>query len=96
MELAVANREAAMTEESDPRPDGLSDRVGYLGGRVEEMSKRIDDLSNRVDEGFRQVDGRFSQLEGRFDALQRTLMQLGGGLLAAFVAALVGLIATQV
>lgn len=74
-----------MTEWNDGRLDELSGRVGYLGGRVDEMSKRIDDLSERVDKGFAQVDARF-------DALQRTLLHLGGVMLAA----LLGLIATQV
>jgi hypothetical protein len=85
-EAAVAEREEAeMTEGNDGRLDELSGRVGYLSGRVDEMSKRIDDLSERVDRGFAQVDARFN-------ALQRTLLQLGGVLIAA----LLGLIATQV
>jgi hypothetical protein len=44
------------------------------------------------------VEGGFNEVNARFDALQRTLLQLGGGLLAALIgllAALIGLIATQ-
>jgi ABC-type transporter Mla subunit MlaD len=85
MEAAVAEREVGMGKERDGRLDELSTRVGYLGGRVDEMSNRIDDLSERVDRGFARVDARF-------DALQRTLLQLGG----VMIAALLGLIATQI
>jgi hypothetical protein len=48
---------------------------------------RLDDLSGRVGE-----------LSGRIDALQHTILLVGGGLFAAFVAvlaAIIGLIATQ-
>jgi hypothetical protein len=44
-----------------------------------------------VDEGFRRVDADLRALNGRFDSLQRTMLQIGGGVIVA----LVGLIATQ-
>lgn len=92
MEAAVAEREVGMTEGNERPIDELNNRVGYLSGRVDEMSKRIDDLSERVDQGFAQVDARFAQIDARFDSLQRTLLQLGGGMFAALLA----LIATQI
>jgi hypothetical protein len=52
---------------------------------------RLDDLNRRVDEGFR-------ELRGEIGALQGTILQVGGGMIAAFVAlmaAVLGLIATQ-
>jgi hypothetical protein len=63
---------------------------------------RMDDLSRRMDERFRHVDQRFDQLEAqiigmrtemnmRFDSIYRTMIQFGG----VMVAALVGLLATQ-
>jgi hypothetical protein len=56
----------------------------------------------RMDEGFARVDAdlrglrgemnsRFEHVEARFDALNRTMLQLGGGVIVA----LIGLIATQ-
>jgi hypothetical protein len=53
--------------------------------------ERLDDLSRRMDRGFDRVDADLRALNGRFDALQRTMVQVGGGLIVA----LVGLIATQ-
>jgi hypothetical protein len=52
---------------------------------------RLDDLSERVDRGFDRVDAGLCALNGRFDALQRTMVQVGGGVIVA----LIGLIATQ-
>jgi hypothetical protein len=53
--------------------------------------ERLDDLSERMDRGFDRVDADLRALGGRFDALQRTMLQVGGGVIVA----LVGLIATQ-
>lgn len=53
--------------------------------------ERLDDLNGRVEEGFRRVDADLRALNARFDGLQRTMLQLGGGVIVA----LVGLIATQ-
>ena len=68
--------------------------------------ERLDDLNGRVDRGFDRVDrdvgdvrteirdlrtemdGRFNRLEDRFDSMQRMT-------LAAYLTAIVGLIATQ-
>jgi hypothetical protein len=56
---------------------------------------RLDDMNHRMEAGFRRVDedvrGLRAEMNARFDGLQRTLLQLGGGVIAA----LIGLIATQ-
>jgi hypothetical protein len=56
---------------------------------------RLDDFAKRTDQRFdnleRRMEKGFSEINTRFDALQRTLLQLGGGMLVA----LIGLIATQ-
>jgi formiminotetrahydrofolate cyclodeaminase len=52
---------------------------------------RLDDLNRHVDEGFR-------ELRGEIGSLQRTIVQVGGGMIAAFVAlmaAVLGLMTTQ-
>jgi hypothetical protein len=65
--------------------------------------ERLDDLNAKVDNGFARMDGRFDRIEdrfehmeerfdARFDSLQRTLVQGG----AVVIAALIGLLATQI
>lgn len=68
--------------------------------------QRLDDLNKKVDEGFAdtkaemrgrfdrveaRMDAQFAQMNARFDRMQYTL--IGGG--AVIVAALIGVIATQ-
>jgi len=56
---------------------------------------RLDDLSDRVSE----LSGRVNEMGSRIDSLQHTILIVGGGLFAAFVAvlaAIIGLIATQI
>ena len=56
---------------------------------------RLDDLNNRVSE----LIGRVNEMGGRIDSLQHTILLVGGGLFAAFIAvlaAIIGLIATQI
>ncbi|HEY6731225.1 MAG TPA: hypothetical protein VI039_09395 [Solirubrobacterales bacterium] len=55
---------------------------------------RLDDLNIRVGE----IAGQLDVLSSRIDSLQHTILLVGGGLFAAFVAmlaAIIGLIATQ-
>jgi len=52
---------------------------------------RLDDFAASVDKRFDAVDAQLKALNGRFDALNRTLLQVGGGIIVA----LIGLIATQ-
>lgn len=54
--------------------------------------------STWTDERLDDLNGRVSDLSSRIDALQHTIMLVGGGMFAAFVAvlaAILGLIATQ-
>lgn len=53
--------------------------------------ERLDDLSHRVSEGFGQVNKRLDRVDERFDAMYRQQAQVG----AVIIAALIGLIATQ-
>jgi hypothetical protein len=59
---------------------------------------RLGDFKDRVDSRLDELSHRVSDLSGRIDALQHTIVLVGGGLFAAFVAvlaAIIGLIATQ-
>jgi hypothetical protein len=89
---------------TDERLDDLKEDVSDLARRVDsgfaesrmELRHEAALIRKEVKEGFQGVDGRFSSIDARFDALQRTIIQVGGGMAAAFLAALIGLIATQI
>ena len=53
--------------------------------------ERLDDLSRRMDAGFERVDQELRALHLRLDSMQRTMLQIGGGMIVAMF----GLIATQ-
>ena len=53
--------------------------------------ERLDDLNQKVSEGFNRVDAELRAIHTRIDALQRTMIVTQ----TTFIAALVGLIATQ-
>jgi hypothetical protein len=64
--------------------------------------ERLDDLSRRMDAGFARVDADIRALgkstNERFDDLQRTMLQVGGGLIGVMIVgtlSLIGVIATQ-
>jgi hypothetical protein len=61
------------------------------GVRKAWTDERLDDMSRRMDNGFARVDAHLRALNSRFDGLQRTMLQVGGGVIVA----LIGLIATQ-
>jgi hypothetical protein len=83
--------EAMRSTWTDSRLDSLNYRVSEIGVKVD----KLDDRLTKVDDRLTKLDER---LTGRIDALQHTILLVGGGLFAAFVAvlaAIVGLIATQ-
>jgi hypothetical protein len=68
--------------------------------------ERLDDLNERVGEGFRRVgdefralcgemNSRFDAMDAKFDAMQKLMIQLFGGMIAAFLTATVALIGTR-
>jgi len=80
-------------------------RMGWTDERMGDFAKHTDQRFDAVDQRFDAVDKRFDAVDRRFDAvdcrldrlddrfaaLQRTLLLMSGGIMAA----LVGLIATQ-
>jgi hypothetical protein len=53
--------------------------------------QRLDDLNWRMTEGFQRIDVELRRVNNRLDGLQRTMLQTN----AVIIAALIGLIATQ-
>jgi hypothetical protein len=59
---------------------------------------RLDEFRDQVSENLRQLSERVDHQSDRIDSLQHTILVVGGGLFAAFIAllsAMIGLIATQ-
>jgi len=52
---------------------------------------RLDDLARRMDDGFNRIDGDMQAVRSEIGALQRTVIQVGGGMIAAIL----GLVVTQ-
>jgi hypothetical protein len=67
--------------------------------RLNDLNRRVDDLGRRMDNGFARVDTDLrslrTEVNARIDALQRTMIQLFGGMTVTLVAGFLGLIATQ-
>jgi hypothetical protein len=93
MEAMVADREAEMVEWDDGR---LDERFRQIDQRFDQTEKTMDEGFARMDAGFREInsrlDGGLGALNSRFDAMQRTLLGVSG----VIIAALIGLIATQI
>jgi hypothetical protein len=69
---------------TDTRFDAVDQRFEALEHRFDAVDGRFEAVERRMEDGFR-------ALNERFDAFQRTMLQLGGGVIVA----LIGLIATQ-
>ena len=69
-----------------------------MGMREAWTDARLDDLSDRVDRGFERVDAELRALNARFDGLQRTMLQVGAGMIVALIGVMVTMLtlATQV
>ena len=60
---------------------------------------RLDEFKEQVNANLNELGQRMDHQSDRIDRLQHTIMLVGGGLFAAFVAvlaAIIGLIATQI
>jgi hypothetical protein len=77
-------------------------RATWTDSRLDDFAsrtdRRFDDLEHRMEAGFARVDHEFREVRGEIGALNRTIIQVGGGMIAAILglmAAVVGLLATQ-
>jgi hypothetical protein len=57
--------------------------------------ERLDDLARRVDYGFNRVDADLREIRTEMSSLQRTMIQIGGATLVAFLATIASVIATR-
>ena len=77
---------------TDQRFDAVDQRFDVVDQRFEAVDKRLDRLERRLDEGFDRMDRR---LDAFYHLLQRTMFQLGIGLIATVGLGLFGAIATH-
>jgi hypothetical protein len=67
-------------------------RESWTDARLDDFAantdRRFDSLERRMEDGFKAMNSRF-------DDLNRTLLQIGGGIIATLIAGFFGLIATQ-
>lgn len=79
----------------DQRFDAVDRRFEAVDQRFDAVDQRFDRVDQRFDRVEAELSGLRSDVNGRFDALQRTLLQVGGGVIAALLAGFLGVIATQ-
>jgi hypothetical protein len=81
-------------------------RETWTDERMDDLSRRMDDGFGRVDQDIRSlrvemngrfeaVDARFTGVDGRIDNLQRTMIQVGGGIIATMVVGFLSLLVAQ-
>jgi predicted transcriptional regulator len=78
------------------RATWTDERMDDLNGRVDELARRMDQQFDRVDRQFERVDERLDRMADRIDSLQRSMLQLGGGMIATFAIGFAGLILTGI
>lgn len=70
-------------------------RMDWTDDRLQE---RFDSIDRRFDEVDRRLDvlhHDFREMGQRFESMNRTLLQIGGGIIATLVAGILGVVATQ-
>jgi hypothetical protein len=87
--------EAMRQSWSDDRLDGLNEKVDLRFDRVDQRFDEVDKRFDRVERDHREFRLEMKEfrmeMNGRFDSMQRTMLQIGGVVMAA----LLGIIATQ-
>jgi hypothetical protein len=66
-------------------------RSTWTDSRLDDLNGRVGGIADEVKELRKDV----RELRGEFGALQRTLLQLGGGLIGTLLIGMLGLIGTQ-
>ena len=67
-------------------------RSTWTDSRLDDLNGRVGGIADEMKELRRDV----RELRGEFGALQRTMLQVGGGLFGTLVVGMLGLIATQI
>jgi division protein CdvB (Snf7/Vps24/ESCRT-III family) len=81
-------------------------RQTWTDERMDDLSRRMDagfarndadlrSVNARIDARFEGMDARLDAINARFDAMQRTTLQVGGGMIAALLGVMATLVITQ-
>jgi DNA anti-recombination protein RmuC len=73
----------------------MDDFAAHTYRRFDEIDRRFDTVDKRFEAIERRMEAGFSEINLRFDSLQRTMLQIGGGVIATLIAGIFGIIATQ-
>jgi hypothetical protein len=95
--------EPAKATWTDQRFDDMSGRVDALGRRMDDGFNRVDadiralraETNARFDAAEARADSRFEAMQARTDAFQRTMLQLGGGMMVTFVVGFASILLAQ-
>ncbi len=81
---------------TDERLDDFRGEVNRRFDKFEgDVDRRFDKVEREMDRRFDKVEGELHRLNDGFAALNRTLLQIGGGVIATMIAGALGVIATQ-
>lgn len=82
---------------NDDKMDALDAKVGRLETDVVALNAKVDGLGSQMAEqrqetrgGFERVDEKFERVDDKFDRMHRTLLVIGGAVIATLIAALAG------
>jgi hypothetical protein len=70
-------------------------RPAWTDERLDDLNAQVTGLSAQVTELRRDMHNEFAAVRRGIGSLQRTIMQIGGGLIGTLVVGILGLIATQ-
>jgi flagellar capping protein FliD len=76
----------------DGRFDKIDDRFEKMDDRFEKMDDRFEKMDDRFDRRFERIDDRFESMDARLLQIYQTMLWFCGVALAA----LIGLLATQI
>ncbi len=70
-------------------------KANWTDARLDDLSGRVDELGRRMDNGFNRVDEDIRALRGEIGAFQRSMLQLGGGMIVTFVVGFASILVAQ-
>jgi hypothetical protein len=70
-------------------------RSTWTDSRLDDLNHRVDEIRVEVRELRKEMGSEMNGVRGEIGGLNRTIIQVGGGVIATLVVGLLGLVATQ-